>query len=45
MFLGFRAKDAEDAKVRLCFLESEFFKFIYKSLNVAFKDFSAKVNQ
>jgi hypothetical protein len=38
-----RAKDAEGAKNFN--LESEFFKFIYKSLNVAFEKFAPEVNQ
>ena len=38
---GFRAKDAEDAKV----LQPDFFKFIYKSLHVAFQELSAKIYQ
>ena len=40
-FRGFRAEDTEDAK----FLQTEFLKFIYKSLNVAFEEFSSKVHQ
>ena len=39
--MGARRRTKGDAKV----LEPEFFKFIYKSLNVTFKEFSAKVNQ
>ena len=38
---GFRAKDAKAAKV----LQADFFKFIYKSLDVAFQEFSAKIYQ
>ena len=43
LLLGVRAKDAKGAKNFN--LESEFFKFIYKSLNVAFEKFAPEVNQ